>query len=225
MISTRGTGIVVTNGHSRSANALTSALVGIFGGDLIGLWLGEDIVTDVSNNVLNWPGRVGGVLEYGPNRDGYFARSTNGARASIYGPNPIYHQRTLRKELGTAIKSIWAISDTLETYSLTCNLACSTTINSGLITVDSVSWFTPFGQVTRANGTISSLLAKGVPTVYESELASSTDTGFAVGGYYACEVPRSAWPWKINFGMALSVVPSTGSRTPAIAAIRQYYGF
>ena len=209
-------------GHGLSPAWLAARLSAIFGVDLIGLWIGEDLVADGSNNVTSWQGRVGGTLIYAPNRAEYFKLSSMGSRRSCYGIDPIDKQRTLRVTLAAPIKSVWSVTNALGSYTHTCNLACTTAVNSGLITIGGITWYAN-GWSVYANGLADSAIHLGVATVYEATLASGADTGFAMGGYYNDYTPRSAWPWQMPFGMALSAIPSAGNRAAAVTALKTFY--
>jgi hypothetical protein len=79
---------------------LETLLRACFGTKLIGLWIGDDIVVDGSNNVTSWPHRVGAAFANG-NASRATVGALNGRRVLVGVGNTAYLTTTLAASIST----------------------------------------------------------------------------------------------------------------------------
>lgn len=215
-----GIGICISHRYRRmTANSLTSGLAAALGAKLTGLWIGEDIVINGSNQVTSWPGRVGNTISKNAGVPGFFARAEANGRYGISNDQVATYVR-LDVTL-TAGASIWSVASpaTLPVgdYATLARGSDAWFVgNSG-----TSSWFSPPAAHYR-NGIASEVLTTGV-SVYESVASIGAALSF-FGGSDVIGAARN-WRGQAYAFMLLGSAPTAGERAAAVALLRQYYGF
>ena len=202
------------------AAQLALDLYNILGTDIVGLWIGEDMVLDASNNVTSWPGRVG-LSMASASVSQFLLGGSIGSRRSA-GGNPT-NARNLTVTLPTAYKAVFAVTNTTalpftNNYETLVNGAATSPLLGGLSGVS--TWLV--GDWTKyCDGAASSGLITGTH-VYSSTYVSSTETTLHVGGQLATGATRN-WLGQVGFCMALASVPTTLQRLQVQYILDTYY--
>jgi hypothetical protein len=212
-------------GRFRSTAWLHAKLATIFGADLIGLWVGEDLVVDGSNNVTSWPGRVGNSLV--PVVAGVYrsASTINGRRATNASGNDFYRGLGATTTLGA--KSFICVTNVaaVPLLALTCLASHQSDVHSIAVQdPGGSSFYTGSGWSHYVNGAPSELIPVGAAIVEGINAANAT-IGVRIGCGYAPNGPTNTrvWTSPIAFCMALSAAPSAADRAAAVALLKTYY--
>ena len=211
-------GISITNIRcSGGAAALTAQLRAIYGTDLIGLWIGEDIVVDGSNNVTSWPGRVGGALA--PTSATLYTKATVSGRTAI--------ANTVSAGVVGYTATLSVLPKALFTVAAPTTLPFgnyNTAIwrgDNGLYLFGNSStseWYT-VGAIYR-NGATGISVGSG-SNIYEADLASGSNNAIYVGTQ--TQVVGRSWLGTISFAMAIAAVPTALQRLQTQLALDIYY--
>lgn len=207
--------------------ALHAVLVSIFGAELIGLWIGEDLVIDGGNEITSWPGRIGPTLNNATVRR--FSGNLINNRQGFRGATSTGRSLFTASIGGVPAKSIISVA---EPTALPCpagvfsTLAKANTASAGEALAGNggtSNWYVAEGWNHFKNGAASEVITSSGLTVYEGDKAVSVTAGFRIGGYM--EATSLLWDWTgtVMFGMALSAVPSASKRSAATSALRSYY--
>lgn len=204
---------------------LDQQLINIFGSDLIGLWLGDDLVTDENGDVTSWPDRIDLI-------DGYELTNTtaNRFKTSIIGgkkfliPNGIATSKSLYSDFADISKSIWALS-----YGCTASTAYETLADTYVPATNNVlnrnstltTWFGADWSRWNNATNVNSIPTSGL-YIFGADNAANTETGISVGGWCNPSGVR-VWPQPIGMLMALKNVPTLTNRLKAITAILTTY--
>lgn len=216
--------------RSNSADVLTQKLINIFGTDIVGLYLGEDLVTDSLNNVISWPGRIGGSCRN--TASGYFTRVTSNNNKKICLSVGTGTQCLQFVDTNKA-RSMWVIVNNLTlpfvngTYPAAIKTNSASTEDSGVTGNSNTSTIRNLAGTAYVNGIATNVVMSGSNLVIceGTNVNNQTDIGVGtrIGSFYA----NGTWPFPGNifFGMNLIVVPTTEQRVKALAAIGEYYGY
>jgi hypothetical protein len=204
---------------AQETNNLVQYLVAIFGSTLIGLWIGEDLVVDGSNNVTSWPGRIGATLTNSTaNR---FTIGTINGRTAL-APGTIAQFKSLEIDSGLLSKSDWVV--TVGCSATSANETAADAYNNASASVirdaSTSSFLTATGWAHRVDGVATETIPTSGIHVFEGYRAANTATGSSVGGHRSIS---RVWPEEIALRMALSAVPTTLQRLQAQLALDSYY--
>ena len=194
---------------------LYDELYKVFGASMIGLYVGEDIIYDSSNNVTSWPGRIGGTLtNISVNR----FQLVKSPRFCISATDPTT-QKGLQC-LGTGIKSVISVA---EINSLPANatqyLISSTAVNEILAVSGTTSvWFSG-GATFYKDGVNTNVLSLN-NHIYEAT-TNSTWSNIVLGGLTIATVP---WRGKISLILELTSIPTASQRISYVNILNTYYG-
>jgi hypothetical protein len=207
--------IATPGGQVLSPAWLHAKLASIFGADLIGLWIGEDLVVDISNNVTSWPGRVGPTLASNLNK--FTPTAVNGRKGFFTAVN---NNKSLT---GT----IAAARSFLSVHAPRAGIATTSTVitnpSDPFTTVSPFTdWFTGSGWSHYLNGAATDVLPSVGPAlvVAESDKASNVNTALEVGGSAASGV---CWMLPIMLIAAIAVIPTAPKRSGYLNPLREYY--
>lgn len=206
-----------------SANWLHIRLLEIFGSSLIGLWIGEDLVTS-GTDVTSWPGRVGPILTYGANSqtrkfsrvfDGKFAvKDTVGYTANT----------VVLVASGAAVpgvQSLWTVYTSPNTHPLHQSVLTGAQTNAGLVVNQNTNSWWNFGTARYVNGILTNAFTPSAKAISECDISTS---GIWLGGRDSTTTDGTTIPGSLFFGMALSAIPTVAQRILATIALKQYYG-
>lgn len=205
---------------SHDAHALHREMIRIFGASLVGLWIGEDMIVDGSNNATSWPGRVGGTAV--PYSAGVYRSLSvvNGRRGSTAADTA-----AVRGLLTSAIaaQSMIAVATTptlpFDDYNAAFSFLSSGTLR--VIGQDSTSsLYTAGGLVTTVDGATTATVTPGMH-VLTADAVSSASSTYTIGNGTGLAIRN----WLSFMGLAalLSATPTAGQRGQATAALKAYY--
>jgi hypothetical protein len=202
---------------------LHARLANLFGVDLVGLWIGEDVIVDSSNNVTSWPGRVGGTLANAG--VGRYNPTTISGRKAVLVANPSSTTTALFVNTGVQLKTtiMVAVTPSIPFAFVETGFEIAISGTSGVNNLTTVQGanllYSAGGQVHYVDGILTHACSSGVHN-FEGSLAASITTGVKVGqagGNYT-------WRSPIGCGMALSAEPASGNRAESLRILREYYG-
>jgi hypothetical protein len=207
-----------TTGAQKLAN-LETLLRACFGADLIGLWIGEDLAYDGSNNVTSWPHRVGGAMTH--SGADYATTAVSGGRRgmtfSAINKNSLYDV-----DLGTVVKSMWAVAESpaLPTASYQ-SLAKALLDNEDPLVLNSGTsdFLTATGWSHLVDGAATDTITPGRHVLEGRKAAPGPTATRSMKGYTA----NYQWFAMDYFRMALSALPTTAQRANGVAILRSYY--
>jgi len=197
---------------------LHSQLKNIYGSSLLGLWIGEDIVVDGSNNVTSWPGRVGGTLTHS-NTD-YATAIKNvkkGMTFSIINKNSLYSV-----DLGVVCKSFWAVAQSPPLPSTSFQVLCKSRLDGDdPILLDSgvSTLFTTTGWSHYVDSVLTETLTPGVHVIEGIKASPNAAATNCMKGYSA----NYQWSATDYFRMALSAIPTQLQRLQTQFVLDSYY--
>jgi hypothetical protein len=207
------------NFTSLSPAWLTTELKKIYGSSIVGLWVGEDLIVNGSNNVTSWPGRVGGPLTNGTAN--LFPTSIiNNRRAA--GSADATNYKYLISAGVVAAKSIISVATTgplpFTTYRYLANSTAPG--EQAIIGVGSTLWTTG-GAITYVNGTLTNSVTTTTLQVFEGIWTPGFTGNLIVGSYTTNQTQN----WQGTFGcvLALSIVQSPEQRVLVNQILRGYY--
>jgi len=211
-----GIGFVTSLSGKHGPEWLHTALSTLFGATLIGLWVGEDLVVDGSNNVTSWPGRVGGTLA---NSTAYrYQGSTLGSRKAATKTTTTV--AVLSANLGAAVKSVIAVAEKLSgnfaDYNQLFRAGSSSVYLIG--NTGTSEWFG--AGVQHYNDGVGPTMA--IPTgihVFQGDYTSGTETTI----YYGSSAAGTNWLAPAGCLLALSAIPSAANRAAAVVPLKTYY--
>lgn len=207
----------------RSPTWLHRRLAAVFGANLTGLWIGEDIAADASGNVTSWPSRVGPLLSVTVVGTGTLKLTKfNGRTAAISSGG----SRFLYDVSLAALKSHWLVSNSQATLAQWARLADFSPIDPAdgqLSTFGNNMYALYEGGMWRhyVNGAFTATLPAGAGKfVAEGYSAANARTGISLFGSAVL-----GWVQPIDFCMALNALPLAAQRSSGVAIIREYNGF
>ena len=197
---------------------LAKGLLDIFGADLIGLWVGEDIVVDGSDNITSWPGRVGGVMT--PMASYRSLSMVSGLKSSFTNDATAVRGYTVSGS-SMAGKSFITVASLpalpFSGYNVAHgNLTDSLYGSSGTTLISGTASFVDGVATNDVSGLPSGL------HILQSDFPGSGGTGTRIGG--SSGIPSQNWTADLSFAMTLAAAPSAANRSAAIALLRSYYG-
>lgn len=207
-------GLTVTAEETLALNLLR-----IYDTSLVGLYLGEDIKIDGSNNVTSWPGRVGEPL--GP------SGGTWGITTDFGNKRCLYSSSVSGKKMYAV--SSFVVKDAILVSALPCVssnqymcLAAPGGTDSWLIrNSTNNSWFTSEGYTHYQDGLNTDNWYTRSPTVIEGYKSTASATGICIGGSW--DSPARSWDKPIGCAILLSSVQSAGNRTSCFQALQSYF--
>jgi hypothetical protein len=198
---------------------LYSDLLAIFGADLIGFWIGEDLVVDESNNITSWPGRIGGTF--------------NNETAARFGVNQIGGRQfsnpgTLEAKclslsggitasaiiVATGHAAVTAYESILYNYSAFLNPPMARDALTS-------NWHTASGWAHFCDGAASEVIPELGIHIFEADKLGETETGVKLLG---AGTSAAQWPGSVSFYLRLSSIPSESQRASAVELLQDYYG-
>jgi hypothetical protein len=199
---------------------LTTELKKIYGSSILGLWVGEDLVVNGSNQVTSWPGRVGPTLT--PLTAQLFPQTTLNGRKAIATPTTQVDICDLRATFGSAATSFFAVASFTSNTSTHRFLFDSYNNSEGVIyaPINSTTWYTATGWSHYADGNATETVPTSGVHVIEGVKSTSTKIGAAFGHSAA---GGNHWPGSRAFGMTLSTIPSAEQRALGVQILRGYY--
>lgn len=203
---------------SYTATWLHSRLSAIFGASLVGLWIGEDLVVDGSNNATSWPGRVG-TLNHGT--AARFSTAAVSGRRGLTNPA----SNTTAKSFYTTLNSatsvlIVAQAEAVPTTRVVYVVDSTTRLDTLAMASASSVWGNSAGVSRYGNGLLTSAVTTSV-SVYEAACTAALD-GFTLG---AQRNTLNVYPWAGSLFAAVAVSSITpAQRILATAALKRYYG-
>jgi hypothetical protein len=202
------------------AARLTLDLYKLFGTDLIGLWIGEDLVVSGSN-VTSWPGRAGGTMS--PVGTQRYSLGTLGLRKAITSAASL-DCYMVSPTLSAVVKSmIAAITSPTLPFLAWQGAGNTSTSNIGdvnnLLGQSGTSDFYAEG-VHYVDNVFTSTLTSGNHIV-QGDNTSGVGQVAVLGGFAG-----ASYSWRAPQGclVALSSVPSSENRGVATGLLRAYYG-
>lgn len=192
--------------------------------NLVGLYIGEDMVTNTSNQVTSWPARLGPTLTNSSDNKFNISSIDN----KKYFNNSSGLTKALTGSLSAVPKTVITVAKPntlpLTTASYLVNFSTGTSIPMLAMSSGSSVWNTgSLGLTQYANGITGSSIS-GSQTIYESYYASNASVNVTVGGMGG--TPIGANPW---LGEASCMLFCTSSLTPlersrVNTALGDYYG-
>ena len=201
------------------ASKLALDLYGVYGADLVGLWIGEDLVVSGSD-VTSWPGRVGGTLT--PIYNTYTLASMGGRRALGPPPSSVGGQRLVLNSGVVSKTTVMALeaSATVVSYE-TWEDTYATGEQTIIRDASTAALFTAAGQVTYVDGVASKVIPTSGVHTFEGYLPTRTGTGITLSG------SNGAWERvaqsKIGTLIALSGAATTLQRLQTQYLLDTYY--
>jgi hypothetical protein len=202
---------------------LANDLLNILGDSLTGLWVGEDLVVDGSNNVTSWPGRVGPTLSN--TGTGFWNGSTLNNRKALIGTGS--SQGCLYSAM-SAPQTLIAVAQTpalpFATYEIIARTNATSNTNGFCGNNGTSAWLEPDPPYTATrylDGVASTAITSGTH-VWETYAAGDTTASVAVG--YAYSTNNFSWQAPVGCVIALSAGISSDQRALATQILRGYYG-
>lgn len=192
----------------------------IYNTSLIGLWIGEDIVTDVTGSVTSWPGRTGGTLTRHASSTGNVTLATIDGRTYI-APNT---GSAIRFD-GTASGNIFDICVMARTDNSLAGFRtlCPANGGSGWIMGSTADEYRGLSGMSFWQDNVASNITRssGKHILEAQKLGNTTisilNFDFTGNAAYQCSA-------DFAFLRLLSSGPSTQQRTSEIALLKSYYG-
>lgn len=204
-----------------NADALYADLKSSLGSSLIGLYVGEDIVTDSSGAVTNWRGRVGPILT----NNGGIAYTQLSSINSRYSTNNTTSTGVgLTATMPSAIKSVTCVLNIPSMPWTRTNYVCAGAVAENILlgdTTDNTNWRTNTGFTHYNNGVKTETVVVG-NGIYEGIDATCTQTDLRLCGL-GSSYPTLDFIGKIAFCMVLSAVPTTLQRLQVTYYLAKYY--
>lgn len=205
--------------NRHSPGWLHGRLLDTFGADLLGLWIGEDVVADGLGVVANWPGRAGATLVNAGT--GNFSRETSNGRLAIKSVAGAltYRLSAVLASPVAAVLTVWKYTIPGATF----QVVADSPANDGAIQIAAggspIALYVAGSWSHYINGVASENLTYGTHIV-EADSATTLSTAFHVGSLAAGGLgPKE----PVFMTCALSAIPTALKRTAANADIKTYY--
>lgn len=203
--------------------ALTVKLRRALGLNLVGLYIGEDLVTNTSNQVTSWPARLGPTLT-NSSANLFNISSIDNKK---YFSNSSGLTKALTGSLSAVPKTVITVAKPntlpLSTASYLVNFSTGSNIPMLAMSSGSNIWSTgSLGLTQYANGITGSSIS-GSQTIYESYYGSNTSVDVTVGGMGGTPAGTNPWLGETSCMLFCSSSLTPTQRTQVNRALADYY--
>jgi hypothetical protein len=211
----------VTIESGMDPGALYSALQTIFGALLTGVWVGEDLIVDGSNNITSWPERNNtGTLTNAHATNRFTTRTVNG-RLWMY--TSVEAGKSLVSPARTG-DSVYMVMVSMPPLPFTdYKLALGSNIYQVLAGASGTSTLYSSQSTLRyVDGVLTDTVSSGIHLI---EATTGANTSFFVGGLEASYpgYPGRDWTADIGCVVVLSSAPTSQQRADALTLLKTYY--